>query len=270
MKLKFCRALSLILAFFFSGCYGRAFHPLFDGEALSEAQRGAALNKILSYKNEAQTFRCLSHARSDINGEKATLRYAIVFERPDKLRIEALPLNSAYALSIVIANGDKFLALDTSSKRAYSGKPDAENFSKTLNLKLDSKSLIPLVIGRLPLELYTLLGDTRRVQFRLAPDTKTLRANLDNFNFYLEFDAESLLLKSFQSKDSKRGTLALRIDYDNYQEVSGIKVPATIKLSIPADRVNIDMRLSAPNLNQALGDRFFKLDIPEGFSLDSL
>jgi hypothetical protein len=67
-------------------CSRQIYRPNFSGEVVSDKVRDDFVKRILSYKEEALSFRCLSHAKNDIHGEKGTLRYALLFERPDKLR----------------------------------------------------------------------------------------------------------------------------------------------------------------------------------------
>jgi hypothetical protein len=162
------------------------------------------------------------------------------------------------------------VALDTGSKTAYIGKPDAESLSKILSLRLDAKSLIPLIVGRLPEEIYTALQDPTKSELRLDLTSKVLRANIQDYKYFLEFDADTLLLKTFQAQDLYHSKLSLQLSYADYKDFAGVKIPSALVLEMPKDQTKIELRLSAPTLNQKLEERFFDLKVPEGYQSKKL
>jgi hypothetical protein len=238
-----------------------------SGELLSGSARETVLSGFKRAAAEIRSFRVLSRTSIDHKGDRTVLRQILVFAEPVRFRIEALPLNGAYTLSLVVADSEKVIALDPEEKTARQGAPNSGMLRKVLNIPLNEDELMALLAGRIPARYLSDLTQTDSLQVYQDEMAGRFFILSNNQSAFFELDARTGTLLTVEFRDRFSDKVSLRLEYSAPQTVDGVPIPTQLLVSIPRDSLTISLGYSNVSLNRDYPAQLFSVSIPDGYSL---
>lgn len=225
---------------------------------------------------EITNFRGLFESVYRVDDDQWTVRQAIVFAKPDRLRVETLPLVGVTTLSLLVAQAGQAVMLDPGTKTAYRGRADEEFFLRFLRVPLKERDVMSFLLGRIP------------VSYRVGEDVATLRGDNSIFVkkgrwFTAELDGTSLLAKQIEIRDPFRDTVTLSIaltyegvpPLDRGSTTSGnedahIQTPSAVTISIPRSSLVISNTVRSVKLNQPIPSQLFEVPVPSDYAQEDI
>lgn len=263
-------SLSLIV-----GCANRA-SRLSDlpGRDVAEREQAEVLRRLKASGEEIRTFRGLYDVTIDESAGRGRLREAIVFARPDRLRLESFPENSFVTINLTVADDTGALFLDPGEKTAYVARAGAGVLQRMYKLPLEAADLMSLVTGRIPSH------EISNEHSTVAPSEEVPLVRLDEeeHEFVLRrkddsaqwrVDSEHFMLKSAEYADAE-GQVIFRVSTAGSREVDALAIPAQVLLQMPLERTSIELNFQSSKINIAVPDRLFKSDIPADYKVVNL
>ncbi|MBX7137781.1 MAG: hypothetical protein K1X83_07335 [Oligoflexia bacterium] len=247
-------------------------HPLsltslVQGTALSASERADFLRQIRERSNEIRSYRMLCSGHLRYGEQRSGLRYAFVFSAPGSLRIEALPPNAAYTLSVLAVNEGRVLFLDQQNKSALKAASGSGALYRALRIPANEQDLPWIIAGRVPPTALT--NDAQYAVYR-NPSGERLYL-LDPLGRVLYIvSAASLMLESVQMQDQFNGREALKIELQFDHEGASPQLPHDIELTFPRDDFVLSLSRTSQVLNLPIPERLFELQIPGDFELHEL
>lgn len=140
---------AVLLALSSSGCWAPRFVP--PGAELSSVVAHDRCGALLAHQPRVETVRALLDATIIHNDDRIGVRYAVLFRRPDAVRIDLLPEQGAYTLGMLVTRRGETVLLDTQERRFSVARDDRELFERFLGVSGVSGTLVAgLVSGSVP------------------------------------------------------------------------------------------------------------------------
>lgn len=196
--------------------------------------------------------RILYRARLTHAGEVLSFRYALVFDGESQARIETLPANGAYTLSLLVIDGERAVIWDSQDKSAHEISSPRTALARTLRVPLDVADLIAVTTGRLPA---LLLASDAQVA-RRGPDL--LFVSRDKRSIAV-VDSQSQLMKGIQFVDAFRDSLAVEVQYAAWQQQATHDLPKLLTFRLFNDDATLELELVGANLQSKPAHSLFEL-----------
>ena len=122
---------------------------------VSGADAGSIIKKIELFENSVRSVKGLARVRIETASDKVSYTQVTVAEEPDLIRIEALnPFGST--VGFISSDGRHIYIISSGEKGVYDAeeKFDLSYVYPGLDIKITARSLVNLVMGRLPTSFY--------------------------------------------------------------------------------------------------------------------
>jgi outer membrane biogenesis lipoprotein LolB len=218
----------------------------------------ALLQLIEKAHAEPQTLSASGKAAVDapVNGGRYQIQ--IVVRRPASLRIAALdPLGNPAAL--LVAAGGRFALLDLRSNVFYRGPSTPENLSRLLPEPLRDEELVALVLGAMPP-----LPGARPVEAHRAGDGSVLTLESGGVRQEVSVGSD---LRIEHVRRFRGDALSWAVTLDDFDDASGQQMPRRLRLSAPADRIQVDLQLKERVWGKPTSPAAFQLTPPQGVKI---
>lgn len=252
----------MVLVLAASGCSSHFMRvPKVSGAKLPNSAAARVISRLAECGSTVESFRGLARASLVQKEERAAFRYAIVFSKPDKLRIEALPTAAVYTLSLLLTNEHNLLYLDATSKTAHRGPVAVPMLNRFLGVPLLPPDLMSLLTACAPTQISSaeaslVYEDSQRGVLQVS--TKGMLLEVSNTTFDPQ---RAFVINSFDDR------VALLIEWSDYRDVQGQQLPGTVKITIPEHSVTLELNFTSSEINGKYPDKLFQAVIPEGYDL---
>jgi|GEM_PF-4590644 len=269
---RFLSFLSLCLTVLFSlsACAARSFvpRPVVSGIELPSGEAAALFRQLRLKDWEIFNLRSLWRVILTHAGERTALRYAMVYQRPDCLRLEVLPPGIAQSLKLVVAKGGKAILLDIPEKTAYRGYSVEELLKKVFKVPLAEAGLASLLLARIPQHP---LGPSDNNNWRAFYDETAESYTVFNQGRgeYYWLDKTDLLLRRVEMRNMFNDELVLRVGYDDFFLSADVALPEKVFVQLPQEKLAVELGLVSINLNQKIADEMFEIEIPPHYRIKS-
>lgn len=250
------------------GCFprGPARTPS-EMELLSLDKREDVLNFLVAKDQEIYSFRSLARTNIIEDKKQRSIRYIFVFEKPDKLRIEALPVNMSYALHLLISGkDDESVFLDTTQKLALISRDSEKAIRQVLRIPLSKRDLLSYLTGRIPMRVVSEKLGVREARYSVEKGGGPLHIvwgeSRDTWVVNQDF-----VLQSVKLHDPFNGKVSLEIDYGSYESLGSLIFPKTITLRLPREDLEVVLRMSSTSINGSYPDDLFIAKIPDDYEI---
>jgi len=244
-----------------SGCSFQRPEPTWEpDDVLVDATESARLRtQIAARGDDVAAFRGLFQVDVRRGDDRAAFRQAVVFVRPDRLRIEALPPQGALTLHLLVSNRGSVVSLEPGEKKAFIGPASTAVFRRFLNLPFREGEIMALVTGRV---------EASRLDAASAVRCGTAECTLvsSDERYRYRVDRRSGELRSVRIRDPLQGKARIEVRYPDYAAVGAVWLPRTISLLLPSDGVEIAMTRQITTINQPIADRLFEVSIPADYT----
>lgn len=235
------------------------------GEALSQELFDKELSALQSYKMPVTSLRALSQTRIQRDDKAFGARHIVVFDREQAgFRQEMLAPNSAFALEVLIAKGDKALFLDTSRRKATELDSSTELFENLIGFPLTQQDLASLFLGDVfSLSKCVLKPGNCFTRGYMSGDAIVFVSQDETLR--LQFNTQLSQIEALELIDPENDSNQLIIRYFEHRMNSKIRVPHRIRLAILKQNLLMDYRFSTLKLNSTVDPKFFETMIPLGY-----
>lgn len=213
--------------------------------------------KFKAKSDEIYSYRAIARSKLSDGDSTLTQRHVFLFEYPDNIRVEVLPINSAFSLALFVANQHRTALLDVENKEAQVGTPKTLGIESLLRLPIDYQEFEKLLVGRIPDEILN-------SSFELECSKSKCLLNSDQR--YLLVSREGLLEK-VQYRDKFKDIIVFEIEYSNYVTIEDLYIPAKVLLKVPRYKFSADLELDVKSLNQDISEGLFQVKIPSNYSV---
>jgi len=261
-KLKRVWGTPLSFAFLLSGC----FHPpLFkpQGIPIQPAESASLCQKIQERQEGIQTVRMLANVVIKQGDDVDRVRYVIVYRAPNSLHLEVLPVQGAYALALVVQNGESVTALDTVNTRVWHGSDLGQVLGQVMPaLPIGFNEIVALIKGSLPNGACRL--DNRMIQF--YQDQNTFSVLLPRAGSLWQLRRSDLLLTAFNVSDKYSENVVMEGEIKAFSETGGFLLPGEVHLTSPLVSTEADLTVTRVRVNEELGDQLFTVQVPGDYT----
>lgn len=248
-----------ILSIICLGC-ARVPRPALAPEVLDADTKQSLISELRSIDSSVNSFKGLARGVIQDGDERAIIRYAIIFKRPDNLRVEALPATGGYTLSVLSATSSGVVVLDPVSERAYRSSDPSQAMKTALRLPLKADELVSYLLGIIPQK--KLVGD-----LDARSGDQGLQIIKDNFLGYWLISPDSRRLKRVELRKTPFGRPTLIIQYGEYVRSAERYFPRELSLEVPGENISAQLTFRSAEFNQIVNDRSFNLEIPSHYGV---
>lgn len=220
-------------------------------------------SSLTQRESEIQSYRGLSRLQVEYAGERTSVRQVVAFQRPGFVRVETVPLNSAYALNVLVADGSQVTFLDTSNKFAFVGSDSPATVQKLVDVPLEIDALTSVLLGRVPAAH---LGTHSATQLFNDPANEELYILNESLGELFVINAKTHLIKEALFRDRFKAALRARIFFSEYIKQDGFDVPGMLQLEIPAKDTVMAYDFVSSAVNKPLPQKVFSVIIPADFT----
>jgi len=265
----FFRTLLLSTAIFVVGCGIPQYRPppQVAGERLGVIEAEAIVEHLIFAESELQSFRGLSRSTFTQDTQVDVLRHLLVFKKPDRLRVEALPPTAVYTLNLLVTEGGEYTFIDAVERTAATGVLTEDLFYSMFRLRANEQQFMNFFTGRIPPELLGGWVGRGGIEVFVNPVLEEVEIVKGNFQFYWVLDSNTLNLKRFRARDLYTDRDLFEISYSDYQQAGEVQVPAVVDLYVPIENTRINMNFSNMTVNQDYSESLFKTNIPADYRL---
>jgi hypothetical protein len=224
---------------------------------------------LLSEHAKIKTYRALYRTTFRSGNDSWSARQAILFNMPNQLRIEALPLVGLNTLSLLVTNEGRALFLDPTKREAYSGNAESGFFNRFLKVNASERELMSLFIGRVP-ERYLNYNE-----LEIFEDDSAITIVKGRGTHLWILDKKSLILKRAEIREQFQGKLLFALEYGPGMKISNgekeeVYVPKGIAIRSLIDTESIaDSSLIMAKANLPVDFELFKMSIPSNFKVEN-
>ena len=260
----------LIVVTLLSSCTPRVPRIPFDGTIASTSLTATIREKLTARDGELTSLRALADAEISDTGHGgsqgvAHLREAVVFVKPDKLRLEILPTQGAYALSLLVTNNGSLTYLEPPEKRAVRGSESERVIYSILKLAVGERELMSLLTGRIPPRYLSKEGGAALLVSR---DSSSYLLSRGDGAEDFEIDSESLFLKRVTFRSRFNDSLVGEITYSSVGN-STPPLPREVSIESAGLKQRIHLTWSVIKPNVVVPDSLFEVGIPSDFRVYS-
>lgn len=237
-----------------------------EAQALLERVR-AAQALPLTVSGEAKAF---------VDAPQDGGRYPLLFavRRPASLRIDALTPVGEPAAALVAHQG-RFALWDTRAGVFFRGRSTPRNLARLLPAPLADFELAALLCGAAPelpgaqpMEVRREGDDLRLVTSSLPPGVTTLRG--ERQEVLLGPDLRLLEVRRVLAGGPRDAEVLWAARLDDHDGASGRPLPRLLHLSVPAERIEIDLKIKGLLVGKPPPARAFALEPPPGVRVEEL
>ena len=237
------------------GCSARIAPIPNSGVVAAGNESSETISKLAQRNSEISTLRALYRVEISSDLGQDVYRYAVTLSRPDRVRLEVLPLNIAYSLLVVTADTDSIHVVDHSNDRNVSGSDVREIMQRELRLPLNSSELAALLVGALPFS-------------SLDPAVKVIKGTVTGYNTVIspdrrvrsEIDRAGHPVRT-QVLDVDDEEVILEVRYLRYQQTTTpAGIPEVIEVQVPGDNVLARLELRSAAVNRPVKISAFNTD----------
>ncbi len=263
------RYLILVVALLVSGCSITRRPPSIQpaGTLVSVSESEALIERLTKIDRELTSFKGLAKASITQDGDKGLIRYAVVFDKPDRLRLEMLPLTGFYTLSLLVVNDSKAVMLDTQEKVANTSSDSLTLLKKLLGVPLKASDMMSFFACRLPSEILDSLASSTETRVFRDPATQSYLIFSKNNQYVFRVDERTGLLREAQLHEMYSDDLSMTLGFDEPVSSGTVTICNQVRFALPQHAVEIEFNFQSLSMNQKPSPTVFTVDIPSGYEV---
>lgn len=246
----------LLLLITISGCAKRI--PLLApiGEEVERESVERIKQEYLSRNSRFGTLKALYSASILHKKRIERLRYVFIYQKPGNLRIEILPQSGAYSLGLFIAAGGQAQFIDQQSGTITPSDSADKLLYDLLRIDLPLDDLILLLSGQIPYLYWQEIDNAEMFSaYKHGENILMLFGGDKRINAVI--DAQGFLPQKIQLLDDKGKNVRYQIEYSNYVEMDGYRIPGQIFVKIVREELTINLSASNVTVNADIRKRLF-------------
>lgn len=249
------RSMLLFIISLFVACSTATFKkPMLGSYEIISDQKTELLKNLTDFSNNSPfSFKISSDSTIKSTDGKFIFRHAFLFEKPDKLRIEAFPLNTGISLSLLVSKDGNAKYIDSEEGIIHEGSAREDFFGRYLKVPLSERDLRYLLIGRIPFEFL----ESGKLKIYSEGNNAFYDIVYGDFQFYWKVDKKTLVTQEFQVWDIFNGKQILKTSYYEFADVDRFKLPNQLSIEAPSQDLMLDLRYKKIVTNTDINDALF-------------
>lgn len=250
--------IALLITLFLNACSTSIQIPEVEGSRLGPAEEKDLFDRINAQAEQIRSGKMLLKTSITHGSDLFSFRQAVVFHKPDSIRIESFPDNSFFSLNLFVSGKEGSLFLDNQEKEVYLSADPRLLLEEQLHFPVDETLLFRIISGYFE----SLDFSNRYHALRLSGNEIALRVS-DGSELWL-IDEESLRIKRFW----------LSVDGDKDVTISGLLtyqplslLPEEIEASLPKKNLSLKFKRVSSTINPEISDSLFQARIPDGYEI---
>jgi|GEM_PF-2634984 len=240
-----------------SGCATRIAPIPYTGTATSDAISVKAAEKLAQRNAQIVSLKALYRAEVSYGSTRDLFRYAVTLDRPERIRVEILPINMAYSLLVLTAGANSIRVVDFSNDRVVQGTDVRAIMRSELRLPLLPRELMALLLGGVPFEL----SDQRATWYR-NPETQhgdALFLISPDRSFRMQIDPLTAQPIRTQIVDLEDERVLLEVIYTGFQSAEeGYGLPELMEVTVPEESIAMRLKLRSAAVNGIVKESVFE------------
>ena len=258
--LKYSTIFLLLPTVFFLGCATSSNFqkPKITTTEINGAQREEILSKIKEQSSTApKSIKLVSDSKITSAEGSFDFRQIFVFQEPDRLRIEAFPLNTGIALNLLVSKDGNAKYIDMEESVIHEGSAKEDFFGRYLKVPLSERDLKYLLISRFPKEL---LASADKIKIYSDSQNSYYDVIFGEMQFYWKIDKKTFLTQEFQVRDIFKDKLLIQANYFEFSGSENLTLADKILISIPNYDFELDLNFTKRIINQNIPEELFELE----------
>ena len=257
--------LSLIISF--CGCSTSTNYFLPKKDLIGELESLVYKKNLIESSQSIQNIKAIARTQLVTSYGKDSFRYVIALRHPKDIRIEIMPVNTAYTLAQFTSYNGKAYFIDSTEKKVYEGS-SAEDFLKLfLKLPVQDSDLLPLFAGKIPTRFF----EEEKLNFYSTSQMNSIVIESANSLYSWKVDKNTFNVEELVIKEPFKKEAVVIARYTDELEVVGSKskhiIPQKINLTLPKDNIELVMSVNSPKINTKIEDDLYKVKMPDGFEV---
>lgn len=244
--------------------------PSVAGRPLDTSEKQILFEKIHARESELKSLRALYSFEVSEKGKKNRLRQAIIFEKPESLRLETFPETSFLSLQLTVLRGQIGSFIDSSAHQAYLANNTEKLLSRFYKLPLAPGDLMGLLSGRTPEKEIERMRWGEEYEVRLDDKAGRFLISRNDGNFIWVLRKDSLLLEEAIYRNIFDDSVILHAKMDDIRYVDTIPLPHKVSFYLAADDIALELTAQTFKVNRDISPLLFEVQIPEDFSIENL
>jgi hypothetical protein len=199
--------------------------------------------------------------------QTSAVRGIIVFQKPDKFRLEILPRSATYTLTLLVAREGLATLLDPREKSAVVSSSASGLLQAALKLPMSESDLMSYFLARVPPRFAARVSNQKEALVATDSQTGRVTVRVTGTGDTWTIDAGTGLLTE--------ATLINRFDELTDVELSfagtllceGLQLPGVISVKLPRQNLAMTFTLVTTKCNQDIPDTLFSAEIPADYSV---
>ncbi len=195
-------------------------------------------------------------------GERVRLRQLVLVQRPDKIRVDTLsPFDQP--LSMMASDGASVSIYSLEKKRFWRGPATPDNLARLVPLRLEGDELAAVLRGSVPV----LEGAEAAIDW--DADVGCYRIDLTGPARRQRLCVEPKALRVLESSVWRGDELQYTAKFGQYTD-EGPPVPQRMRFEVPAEDLQVDVRVVDFKANPAVPEDAFAVEPPRGIEVEPL
>ena len=237
------------------------------GASISEAERTRISELLLLRDEEISSLRSLSQVDLTEPDSSTSIRGVLVFEKPDKFRLELLPLSTTYTLKLLVAREGLATLIDPIERAAVRSSSASGLLQAALKLPLSEPDLMSYFLARVPPRFAARVSDSKEATATSDSASGILRIQIKATGDVWNIDPNTGLLTAASLMNRFDGSTDVELRYSGALQNGAITLPAQIEVRLPRQSLSMTFTLTTSKLNQEIQESLFSIEIPEGYSI---
>ena len=257
---QFKNILLFLFISFFIGCSTTSsiHKPKFTTGEIVGDYRYEILAKIREQSSTApKSIKLVSDSKVTSTEGSFDFRQIFVFQEPDRLRIEAFPLNTGIALNLLVSKDGKAKYIDMEESVIHEGSAKEDFFGRYLKVPLSERDLKYLLISRFPSEL---IESPDKIKIYAETQNSYYDVVFGEMQFYWKIDKKTFLTQEFQVRDIFKDKLLIQANYFEFSDNNNVLLADKIQINIPNYDFELDLNFTKRIVNQNISEELFELE----------
>jgi len=257
-------------------CHSTRGEPLQDknGQSFTAEEVWSVLQKAGAAGPQTMTATSKAFVDAKVNGGKYALQISV--RAPRSLRIEALtPLGDPAA--VLVTDQGRFALFDLRRNEFFRGPSTPGNLSRLFPVPLRDEELVAIFLGRVPelpggrpVRWEDLPGqDAFKLTFSQAADGEKTPGALVQEVVVHAGDRRVLDVRRYPASGSAQQPL-WSVQLEDHDDSSGAQLPRVVKLSVPAEKILLDLRIREQMTGKPPPYNAFAIQPPRGVEVIEL
>ena len=257
------RLLLLFVVLTLSGCWASVYPPpVFGGIEFEGSLRQAYLEELHGRTLLAQSFKALYRVKVTSSQGSFSQRYVVLLKRPEQVKLDVLPVNGAYTIASFSIEDGVSTFVSPPERYALITKDFSNVIDNTLGFPLHPQELIGIFLG----SVESVKSKEFISQAKFYKDSDYSWLVFSDLEYWM-FDGKSKDLAFGHVRDPSNWNVKYEVQYNDYIDQAGARVPKSILIKIPEEGSMIEARLTSAGVNLEIPDEKFEIQIPEIFNV---